>query len=334
MSDLLQVSGLKTYFPLSSGFLGMSKRYVKAVRGVSFDMEEGEIVGLVGESGCGKTTVGKTIIGLLPLSEGKVSLRGQNLEEMNKKERFAARKRMGIVFQDPYSSLSPRMTVKEIVSEPLRTHSKLQGRELRKNLVRLLELVGLREEHLERYPNEFSGGQRQRIGIARALSLNPDFLILDEPTSALDVSVQAQVLNLLLDLHEELKLSYLFISHDLVVVKYLAKRIMVMYCGKVVEEGSSAQLFSEPAHPYTKALISAIPLADLETSFKEIPLPGTVPSPINLPKGCSFNTRCPADKIDRCFYEEPSLRCLKTGREKETGKGSPEPIHAAACHLL
>lgn len=321
MSPLLSVDKMKNYFPVHSGFPGLPKKYVKAVRGVSFSLEKGEIVGLVGESGCGKTTVGKSIIGLLPIREGRVLFNGQDLLNMDRKSRFAARSRMGIVFQDPYSSLSPRMPVRGIVAEPLITHTKLRGMELRNRLSEILELVGLREEHLDRYPNEFSGGQRQRIGIARALSLNPDFLILDEPTSALDVSVQAQVLNLLLDLHEQLGLSYLFISHDLIVVKYLAKRIMVMYCGKVVEEGDSDDLFSSPAHPYTEALISAIPTPDIETRFREIPLPGTVPNPSDLPPGCAFHTRCPRNKVELCYRVDPVLLPLSASRR-------------AACHLL
>ncbi|MBN2050679.1 MAG: ABC transporter ATP-binding protein [Spirochaetales bacterium] len=321
MKTLLEIKDAHTWFPLPSGFFGLSKQYVKAVRGVDLALGAKEIVGLVGESGCGKTTVGRSIFGLAPLREGSILFKDRDLSKMDKKERFNVRRNMALVFQDPHSSLSPRMMVKDIVAEPLVTHTPLRGKDLRKELTRLLELVGLREEHLDRYPNEFSGGQRQRIGIARALALNPEFLVLDEPTSALDVSVQAQVLNLLLDLHEKLGLSYLFISHDLVVVKYLASRILVMYCGKVVEEGKTEDIFSSPAHPYTKALLSAIPLPEAETPYAAVPLPGTVPSPVNLPSGCAFHTRCPAAKIDRCCSDEPGFISVNEN-------------HRAACHLL
>jgi oligopeptide/dipeptide ABC transporter ATP-binding protein len=323
MSTVLEVEKLRTSFRERAGFLGLSPREIRAVGGVSFSVRRGEIVGLVGESGCGKTTVGRTIMGLVPPSGGRILFNGADLSTMDKRTRFEARRRMGIVFQDPYSSLSPRLTVQSIVAEPLITHTKLRGKELRGTCAGLLERVGLREEHLDRYPNEFSGGQRQRIGIARALSLSPDFLVLDEPTSALDVSVQAQVLNLLRDLHRDLGLAYLFITHDLIVVKYLASRLLVMYCGRIVEEGPCDELFAAPAHPYTKALVTAIPLPDPTLRREAVILEGTVPSPANLPAGCAFNTRCPMEKTERCFTDAPELRDIG-------GAGT----RRAACHLL
>lgn len=321
MSPLLEVDELKVCFNIRAGFLGLARAQVKAVGGVSFHVAAGEIVGLVGESGCGKTTVGRTLVGLLEPSGGRILFRGDELASMPRTLRFQVRRSMGIVFQDPYSSLSPRLTVREIVAEPLRTHTPLRGRELRVKILELLERVGLGEEHLDRYPSEFSGGQRQRIAIARALSLSPAFLILDEPTSALDVSVQAQVLNLLQDLHRQLGLAYLFISHDLIVVKYLAHRLLVMYCGRVVEEGESSEIFTRPAHPYTRALLSAIPLPDPSARSEEIILKGTIPSPSRLPTGCAFNTRCPEHMINLCYSRVPKLR--RVGRTR-----------AAACHLL
>ena len=321
MNKLLEVEDLSVGFKDRTGNSVFRKKTVKAVRGVSFSLQKGEILGLVGESGCGKTTVGKSVMGLIDGVGGTVRFNGTDLISMNKQDRFDTKRRMGIVFQDPYSSLSPRMNIRNIIAEPLVTHTSLRGESLNKRIIELLELVGLKTEHLYRYPNEFSGGQRQRIGIARAISLNPDFIILDEPTSALDVSVQAQVLNLLLDLHEKIRLSYLFISHDLVVVKYMASRIIVMYCGKIVEEGSSSDIFENPVHPYTKALISSIPLVEPVSSGREIPLSGSIPSPANLPGGCVFRTRCPAVKKDCCFSKEPLLVPVSAG-------------HNAACHLL
>jgi len=311
MDTLIEVKDLYKYFPIGG-------EQVKAVDNVSFTIRKGETVGLVGESGCGKTTIGRTILRLIPPTSGKVIFEDRDLFKITKGELKQARRRMGVVFQDPYSSLNPRMNIQSIVGEPLQTHTKLRGLKLQEKVVELLAQVGL-EDALRRYPHEFSGGQRQRIAVARALALEPVFLVLDEPTSALDVSVQAQVLNLIVDLQDNLGLTYLFISHDLILVQYIANRIMVMYLGRVVESGPTQEVFNHPRHPYTRALISAIP--DVHIQRKEILLEGNVPSPIDVPPGCSFNTRCPEKKGGICEREAPVL--TKVGEE-----------HYVACHLI
>jgi len=320
MSVVLKLTNVRKYFPTTKSFSQRKKEYVKAVEDVSFIIREGETVGLVGESGCGKTTVGRIILRLIAPTAGQVFFRDQDLFALRKEELRKTRKKMGVVFQDPYSSLNPRMSIQEIVAEPLKIHTNLKGLELQERMVELLKQVGLKEDCLRRYPHEFSGGQRQRIAIARALALNPAFLVLDEPTSALDVSVQAQVLNLIIELQKELNLTYLFISHDLIVVEYIADRIMVMYLGRLVEIGSTDKIFNHPIHPYTKALTSVIPIPDICQQRKEIFLEGDVPSPVNVPSGCSFHTRCPEAKEEVCKREIPILKDL--GQE-----------HWVACHL-
>jgi len=320
MSLLVRVKNLRKYFPVIRGFWQRKKEYVKAVEDVSFSIRQGETVGLVGESGCGKTTVGRTILRLIAPTAGEVFFKKRSLFALEDEELRKTRKMMGVVFQDPYTSLNPRMNIQSIVGEPLRTHSNLKGLELQERVIELLGQVGLKEDALYRYPHEFSGGQRQRIGIARALAMDPEFIVLDEPTSALDVSVQAQVLNLIIELQKKLNLTYLFISHDLIVVNYIADRIMVMYLGRIVEIGSTDKIFNHPIHPYTKALISVIPIPDICQQRKEIFLEGDVPSPVNVPSGCSFHTRCPEAKEEVCKREIPILKDL--GQE-----------HYVACHL-
>jgi oligopeptide/dipeptide ABC transporter ATP-binding protein len=287
---------------------------------VSFQINAGETVGLVGESGCGKSTVGRTILNLIEPSDGRLLFEGRNIYELDRSERRSLRKKMGIVFQDPYSSLNPRMKIEQIVGEPLKTHMKIKGARLRSRVIVLLEQVGLKPEHLNRFPHQFSGGQRQRIALARSLALDPRFLVLDEPTSALDVSVQAQVLNLIRNIQRLNNLTYLFITHDLYVVKHIADRIMVMYLGKLFESGPVAKVFEKPLHPYTRALLAAIPKADPTVRERRILLEGDVPSPIDPPNGCRFHTRCPlAEKI--CSVELPEMA------EKNSK-------HYAACHMI
>ena len=293
---------LKKYFHTDSGV-------VRAVDDVSFGIEPGETVGLVGESGCGKSTIGRTILKLVEPSGGKLFFEGRDIFEMDHSERRTLRREMGIVFQNPYSSLNPRMKVLQIVGEPLKTHTKINGARLRRKVLELLAQVGLKPEQLNRFPHQFSGGQRQRIAIARSLALDPKFLIFDEPTSALDVSVQAQVLNLIRKLQRSKNLTYLFITHDLLVVKYIADRILVMYLGKLVESGPVEAVFEQPLHPYTQALLSAIPKADPSVRQIRLLLEGEVPSPINPPPGCRFHSRCPlVESI--CRDKEPELRRL------------------------
>jgi oligopeptide transport system ATP-binding protein len=302
MQPCVQSQNLKKYFHTDSGV-------VRAVDDVSFYIESGETVGLVGESGCGKSTIGRTILKLVEPSGGKLFFEGHNIFKMDRSERRTLRREMGIVFQNPYSSLNPRMKVLQIVGEPLKTHLKIKGARLRKKVSEMLEQVGLKPEHLNRFPHQFSGGQRQRIAIARSLALDPKFLIFDEPTSALDVSVQAQVLNLIRNLQHSKNLTYLFITHDLHVVKYIADRILVMYLGKLVESGPVEPVFEQPLHPYTRALLSAIPQADPSVRQKHLLLEGEVPSPINPPAGCRFHSRCPmVESI--CREKEPELRIL------------------------
>ncbi|MDD5621684.1 MAG: ATP-binding cassette domain-containing protein [Actinomycetota bacterium] len=322
-NKLLEVKNLKKYFNLRSGFLFQKfTGSVKAVDDISFFIKRGETFGLVGETGCGKTTVAKVILRLVPQTSGEATYNGVNLFKLNSKEMFKIRREIQVIFQDPYASLSPRMTVGDIINEPFEIHKIGDKRKRIKKVKELLRVVGLNPEHIHRYPHEFSGGQRQRVGVARALALTPKLLLCDEPVSALDVSVQAQILNLLTDLQKEFNLTYLFIAHDLSVVKHVSDRIGVMYLGKMVEVAKSEDLYKTPLHPYTMGLLSAIPIPDpeLERKRKRIVLEGDVPSPINPPSGCSFHTRCP-NAQDICSMEEPELRDYsKNGNE-----------HLAAC---
>jgi oligopeptide transport system ATP-binding protein len=298
---LIEALNIKKYFPTPGG------RQVKAVDGVSFTIDRGETMGMVGESGCGKSTIGRVIMNLIAPSGGQMMFEGRNIFQLPRTERRALRRKMGIVFQDPYSSLNPRMNVLQIVGEPLVVHHKLKRNALREKVVALLEQVGLKPEQVNRYPHQFSGGQRQRLGIARALALGPKFLILDEPTSALDVSVQAQVLNLIKKLQAAKDLTYLFITHDLNVVRHIADRVLVMYLGKQVEEGTVTGIFERPLHPYTRALLSANPKIDPNLRGERTLLEGDVPSPADPPPGCSFHTRCPIAESS-CREIEPELR--------------------------
>jgi oligopeptide transport system ATP-binding protein len=320
---LVEVRQLKKYFPITSGiiFQGYAGE-VKAVDGVTFQIYRGETLGLVGESGCGKSTVGRTILHLHKPTEGDIYYRGSNLAKMKPGELQKLRPKMQIVFQDPYASLNPRMTVGNIISEAMIYHRVVPPVRREERVEELLNLVGLDPMHAYRFPHEFSGGQRQRIGIARALALEPEFIVCDEPISALDVSIQAQIVNLLEELQLNLGLTYLFIAHDLSMVRHISDRIAVMYLGKIVEITASSTLYTNPLHPYTKALLSAVPIPDpiLEATRQRIVLKGEVPSPANPPRGCNFNTRCPL-AIDICFQEEPELvEC--------------SPGHQVACHLI
>jgi oligopeptide/dipeptide ABC transporter ATP-binding protein len=319
---LLQVTGLKKYFPVRSGIFSRVSAWVKAVDDVSFHLRQGETLGLVGESGCGKTTVGRSILRLMEPTAGTIIFEGGDLLSLSPKELRQTRRRMQIIFQDPYSSLNPRMTIGAIVAEPLKIHQIAKGKALQEQVDQLFTRVGLRPEHQSRYPHEFSGGQRQRVGIARALALNPKFIVCDEAVSALDVSIQAQILNLLRDLQKEFHLSYLFITHDLNVVQYLADRIAVMYVGKLAEVAPAEDLFATPKHPYTQALLSANPVPDPTAPPKRILLPGDVPSPLNPPSGCRFHPRCP-EVMDVCKTVEPQLIHI----------GPPERGHQVWCHL-
>ena len=320
---LLSVQNLKKYFPIRQGMV--IRRHVgdvKAVDDVSFDIYEGETLGLVGESGCGKTTVGRTLLRLYEPTGGKVFFDGQDITRLSPSEMRAARRKMQMIFQDPYASLNPRMTVGNIISEPMLYH-RIVSRANREERVReLLEMVGLRAYFAKRYPHEFSGGQRQRIGIARSLALEPSFIVCDEPISALDVSIQAQIVNLLEELQDTLGLTYLFIAHDLSMVRHISDRIAVMYLGKIVELTDRNELYDNPLHPYTKALLSAVPIPDpvIEEQREIIELEGDVPSPSNPPKGCNFNTRCPLAQ-PHCFEAEPPLVEVSPG-------------HHVACHLV
>jgi oligopeptide/dipeptide ABC transporter ATP-binding protein len=316
---LLEVENLKKHYPVRKGLLSRTKGWVYAVDGISFAIAEGETLGLVGESGCGKSTAGKSILKLIQPTAGTVRIKGERIDHLSRAEMRPYRRALQVVFQDPYSSLNPRLTVGQIVGEPLENYGLARGGELRDRVVAVFGKVGLRPDALGRYPHEFSGGQRQRIGIARALALNPSLIVCDEPVSALDVSVQAQVLNLLMDLQKELGLSYLFVAHDLAVVEHISHRIAVMYLGKIVELAPKRSLFARPQHPYTEALLSAVPLPEPGAKRERIILKGDVPSPINPPAGCRFHTRCPY-AFDRCRVEEPAMREIFPG-------------HAAACHL-
>ncbi|MGP3779092.1 ABC transporter ATP-binding protein [Halanaerobium saccharolyticum] len=319
--NLLEVKNLKKYFPVKAGVFKRTVAHVKAVDDISFAVKEGETLGLVGESGCGKSTTGRTILRLLEATEGKVIFDGKSIMDLDKKEMRAVRRDMQIIFQDPYASLNPRMTVADIVGEPLDIHKLAKNKQERNEKVKeILENVGLGEEYMNRYPHEFSGGQRQRIGVARALAVDPKLIIADEPVSALDVSVQAQVVNLLQDLQKEYGLTYLFIAHDLSVVKHISDRVAVMYLGKIVELTDKKELFKNPIHPYTQSLLSAIPEADPKKKKDRIVLEGDVPSPVDPPSGCRFHPRCPK-AFEPCSVKEPEF--------KEYGDG-----HFAACHLL
>ena len=319
---LLEVRHLRKYFPVRSGLLANISAWVKAVDDVTFEINPGETFGLVGESGCGKTTVGRTILRLMEPTGGEALFEGDSVFDMDVKTLRAARRRMQIVFQDPYSSLNPLMTVGSIVGEPLKVHKLARGPELTERVSLLLHRVGLRPDQVSCYPHEFSGGQRQRIGIARALALNPKFIVCDEAVSALDVSIQAQIINLLKDLQDEFRLSYLFITHDLNVVQYLAHRVAVMYLGKFVEVASSRAIFSNPKHPYTQALLSANPLPDPTVKRERVLLSGDVPSPLNPPSGCRFHTRCP-QVMDHCRTTDPPLIHIDV----------PDGEHKVWCHL-
>ena len=318
-SEILVVKDLVKYFPVRAGFLQRIQAYVQAVDGVSFAIKTGETLGLVGESGCGKTTVGRTILRLIPATAGEVLFEGESIFERNGKELKALRREMQIIFQDPYSSLDPRMVIGESVGEALAVHGVGTSKERTAAVHHALDMVGLQPYHARRYPHEFSGGQRQRIGIARALVLRPKFIVCDEPVSALDVSIQSQVLNILRELQEQMELTYMFIAHNLSVVEHISDRVAVMYLGKIVELADRVELFSLPLHPYTQALMSAIPIPDPSMRKERVILTGDVPSPLNPPAGCRFHPRCPVARKGHCDVDEPEYRELKPG-------------HWSACH--
>ncbi len=309
-TDIVEAKGAKKYYPIRKGLLSRVSAVVKAVDGVDLAITRGTTMGLVGESGCGKTTLGRILIRLEAPTEGHIYYDGREISNYKKNEIRSLRRGMQIIFQDPYSSLDPRKTVESLVGEPLIIHKMGSKKERREKILQLMQDVGLRSGHLKRYPHEFSGGQRQRIGIARALSLNPKFIICDEPVSALDVSVQAQVINLLRNIQKKYNLSYLFISHDLSVVAHISTQVAVMYLGQIVEIADRNILFEEPLHPYTQALLSALPSLSRDKKSKRMLLKGDVPSPINPPQGCRFHTRCPNAK-QTCAYEQPNLTTIK-----------------------
>jgi oligopeptide transport system ATP-binding protein len=318
--DLLQVKGLTKYFPLKGGLLSREVDRVHAVDGVSFSIAAGETLGMVGESGCGKSTTGRCILRLIEPSSGEVRFNGQDVTAMNPQALREVRRDMQIIFQDPFASLNPRMTVEAIIGEALTIHKLTKSpADYQARVVDLLETVGLNADHMRRFPHEFSGGQRQRIGIARALAVSPKLIVCDEPVSALDVSIQAQVINLLEDLQAKMGLTYLFIAHDLSVVEHISNRVAVMYLGRVVEIAPSRDLYTRPKHPYTEALLSAVPIPDPKAKKQRIVLTGDVPNPVNRPTGCHFHPRCPK-ATERCKVEEPLLKAVGTQ-------------HQAACHL-
>jgi oligopeptide/dipeptide ABC transporter ATP-binding protein len=315
IDHLLDVKNLKKYFPLKKGIFGGKDGYVRAVDGISFFMREGNSFGLVGESGSGKSTVARAILRLIEPTEGEVLWGGKDICKFSESDMKELRRDMQMIFQDPHSSFNPRKTVFKSVAEPLVIHEGMKGRRLRERVEELLEIVGLKGEHMFRYPHELSGGQKQRVGIARALSLHPKLLILDEPTSALDVSVQAQTLNFLESLQEKMSLTYLFISHNLAVIRYTCDRVAVMYLGKIIEMGETECLFSSPRHPYTRALVSAVPLPQAEQPEKMILLEGDIPSATHIPSGCRFHTRCPEKIGPICEGVEPSTRSFPDGTQ-------------------
>jgi oligopeptide transport system ATP-binding protein len=317
--SLLEVHNLKKYFPVGGGLFSSRKGEVRAVDGVDLSVEEGETLGIVGESGCGKSTLGRTILRLIEPTAGEVRFEGKDLLKLSARELRRMRREMQIIFQDPYASLNPRMRVGAIVGEGLEIHNLARGRKKRDRVMELLHQVGLREDHYDRYPHEFSGGQRQRIGIARALAVNPRFIVADEPVSSLDVSIQAQIINLLQELQQKMHLTYFFISHDLRVVEHLSHRVAIMYLGKIVEIAPSETIYRDAKHPYTRALLSAVPLPDPERKKERIMLQGDVPSPVNPPSGCSFHPRC-AYREDVCDKVEPELISADG--------------HAVSCHVF
>lgn len=320
--SLIEIKNLKMYFPIKKGLINKVVNHVKAVDDVSFEIKKGETLGLVGESGCGKTTTGRTIIKLYEPTDGKIIYDGVDISRFNPGRMAPYRRKMQMIFQDPYASLDPRMTVGDIIGEAIDVHKLMGGKERTDRVQYLLDRVGLNSEHANRYPHEFSGGQRQRIGIARALAVEPEFIIADEPISALDVSIQAQVVNMLEELQDDLGLTYLFIAHDLSMVKHISTRVGVMYLGKMVELAESNELYKNPLHPYTQALLSSIPIPDPDQSEakERIVLEGEIPSPINPPSGCRFRNRCKYATA-KCSEQEPALKDLGGG-------------HMAACHLL
>ena len=311
---MLEVENLKKYFPIKKGIFSKTIGYIKALDGIDFVLEQGQILGLVGESGCGKTTAGRVILGLMPPTAGRIIFEGTDLAELNLKEMRRMRRHMQIIFQDPYASLNPRMTVGNIIGEPLIVHRMASGQELEDRVESLLETVGLAGHAKDRYPHEFSGGQRQRIGIARALALHPKLIICDEAVSALDVSIQAQVINLLEDLQSQFGLTYLFIAHDLSVIKHISSHVAVMYLGRIVEKTTTERLFANPLHPYTKALLSSVPVPDPLARRERIPLTGDVPTPINPPPGCTFRPRC-SQAMHECKEIRPELQDIEPGHE-------------------
>jgi oligopeptide/dipeptide ABC transporter ATP-binding protein len=318
--SLLEIRNLKKHFPVGEGLFSRGKGAVKAVDGVNLTINEGETVGLVGESGCGKSTLGRTILRLIEPTSGEVIFQGKNLLTMPQRELRDMRRQMQIIFQDPYASLNPRMRVGDIVGEGLEIHKLAKGKAKRDRVMELLHQVGLREDHYDRYPHEFSGGQRQRIGIARALAVSPKFIVCDEPVSSLDVSIQAQIINLLQELQEKMHLTYLFISHDLRVVEHISHRVAIMYLGKVVEIAKGDTIYRDAKHPYTRALLSAVPIPDMSRKKERVVLEGDVPSPVNPPPGCTFHPRC-SYREALCSQSEPPLDFTADG-------------HGVACHVF